>query len=348
MSQYRISQIYPSDRRSNRLINELLAAEGIRRDANLDYMCGMYDDEMNIIATGSTYCNTLRCLAVSSKHQGEGLMNDIVSHLVTNRMEKGYSHLFLYTKVDSARFFGDLGFYEIIRVDGQVVFMENKKTGFADYLDALAPCRQDKPRVSALVMNANPFTNGHLYLAEKAARESDLVHLFIVSEEMSLVPFAVRKQLIREGLAHLDNICLHDSGPYIISSATFPSYFQKDENAVIQSHAQLDLSIFTRIAGSLGITRRFVGDEPTSLVTGIYNNIMQQELPKAGIECTIIPRLEEGGRAISASTVRTALKEGDFDLLKTLVPPTTLAFFQSAAAEPVLKRIRESENVVHY
>ena len=55
MSEYAISQIYPSDRRANTQINELLLAEGIRRDANLDYTCGMYDEEMNIIATGSCF-----------------------------------------------------------------------------------------------------------------------------------------------------------------------------------------------------------------------------------------------------------------------------------------------------
>ena len=55
MSDYIISQIYPSDILANKQINELLLAEGIRRDANLDYTCGMYDDEMNIIATGSCF-----------------------------------------------------------------------------------------------------------------------------------------------------------------------------------------------------------------------------------------------------------------------------------------------------
>lgn len=59
MSDYIISQIYPSDILANKQINELLLAEGIRRDANLDYTCDMYDDEMNIIATGS-------CLATHS------------------------------------------------------------------------------------------------------------------------------------------------------------------------------------------------------------------------------------------------------------------------------------------
>ena len=64
----------------------------------------------------------------------------------------------------------------------------------------------------------------------------------------ALVPFKIRKQLVMKGTAHLKNICYHDSGPYIISNATFPSYFQKDENAVIESHAMLDLTVFTQIA----------------------------------------------------------------------------------------------------
>ena len=37
MSEYAISEIYPSDRYSNSQIDRLLEAEGIRRDANLDY-----------------------------------------------------------------------------------------------------------------------------------------------------------------------------------------------------------------------------------------------------------------------------------------------------------------------
>ncbi len=320
MSDYTITQINPSDKYGNRLVNELLTAEGIRRDANLDYTCGMYDDEMNLIATGSCFGNTLRCMAVSHTHQGEGLMNSIVSHLIEVQFSRGNTHLFLYTKCDSARFFGDLGFYEIARINGQIVFMENKRTGFSGYLNSLEKQKESAPRVAALVMNANPFTLGHQYLVEKAASENDILHLFIVSEDASLVPFSVRKKLVMEGTAHLKNIRYHDSGPYIISNATFPSYFQKDEQAVIKSHAMLDLTVFTKIASALGINRRYVGEEPTSLVTGIYNQIMSEKLPENGIECVIVPRKENKGAVISASTVRQALKEENWPLLAYLVP----------------------------
>lgn len=348
MSDYTITQINPSNKYGNRLVDELLTTEGIRRDANLDYTCGMYDDEMNLIATGSCFGNTLRCMAVSHEHQGEGLMNSIVSHLIEVQFSHGNTHLFLYTKCDSARFFGDLGFYEIARINGQIVFMENRRTGFSGYLNSLEKQKEPALRVAALVMNANPFTLGHQYLVEKAASENDILHLFIVSEDASLVPFSVRKKLVMEGTAHLKNIRYHDSGPYIISNATFPSYFQRDEQAVIESHAMLDLTVFTKIASALGINRRYVGEEPTSLVTGIYNQIMSEKLPENGIECVIVPRKENKGTVISASTVRQALKEENWPLLEELVPTTTLNYFKSPEARPVIDKIQESENVIHY
>ena len=162
------------------------------------------------------------------------------------------------------------------------------------------------------------------------------------------MPYGVRKRLVQEGVAHIPNVVLHDPGPYIISSATFPSYFLKDEAAVIDGHARLDLAVFTRIAQVLNVTQRYVGQEPTSQVTGLYNKIMAQELPKAGIACRIIPRKEASGKAISASTVRVALQSGDWELLKTLVPPTTLDYFTSPEAAPILERIRRAGDVVHY
>ena len=132
MSEYSVSKVRPSDKRANAQVEKLLLAEGIRRDKNLDYTCGVYDEDYNIIATGSCFGNTLRCMAVSHLHQGEGLMNEVVTHLVNHEHERGLNHLFMYTKCQSAKFFGDLGFYEIARVDEQVVFMENRRTGFAD------------------------------------------------------------------------------------------------------------------------------------------------------------------------------------------------------------------------
>ena len=347
MSEYAISQVYPTDKQTLAQIDALLQKEGIRRDGNLDYICAMFDENYKVIGTGSCFGNTLRCFAVSSDHQGEGLLNQIITHLIEVQYARGNLHLFLYTKVKSAKFFGDLGFYEIARVEDTLVFMENRRDGFGSYLRNLEKTKTGG-KSAALVMNANPFTLGHQYLVETAAAACDTLHLFVVSEDASLVPFAVRKRLVAEGVAHLPNVILHDSGPYIISNATFPSYFLKDEAAVISGHARLDLAVFTKIAKALNITARYVGEEPTSQVTGLYNQIMQEQLPKAGVECIVIPRKEVNGKAISASTVRQCLQTGDWNTLETLLPQTSLAYFRSPEARIIIDRIRKAENVVHY
>ena len=349
-----ISPIYSNDKYSNSMILKLLNQEGIKRDRNLDYTCVAYDSDYNIIGTGSCFGNTLRCLAVSHEHQGEGLTNKIVSHLIQYQFDRGNFHLFIYTKYTTYHLFKDLGFYEIVRIKDQIVFMENKKNGFNDYLKELSKSKlndnANAKKIAAIVMNANPFTLGHLYLIEKASKENDILHLFIVSEDKSIVPFNVRKKLIMEGTAHLKNIIYHDSGPYIISSATFPSYFQKDEKDVIESHANLDLEIFVKIAKALNINVRYVGEEPTSLVTGIYNKIMEKKLPENGIECFVVKRKEMDGNIISASEVRKKIKEGNIEGIKNMVPESTYKFFISEEGKNVINKIKQLDDndIKHY
>ena len=105
MSEYTISQVYPTDKTVLAQIDTLLDQEGIRRDGNLDYICAMFDEEYNVIGTGSCFGNTLRCFAVSSAHQGEGLLNQIITHLIEVQCARGNMHLFLYTKVKKLQVF---------------------------------------------------------------------------------------------------------------------------------------------------------------------------------------------------------------------------------------------------
>ncbi len=342
-----LTSISPADRRAMAQVDALLEGVGIRRDGNLDYTCGIFDDEGRLAATGSCFGNTIRCLAVSGDRQGEGLLNQVVSHLMELQAQRGNTRVFLYTKCASARFFADLGFHEIARVDGELVFMESRRTGFSDYCRALAKTRREG-QSSAVVMNANPFTKGHLRLVETAAAESGTVHLFVLSEEAGPIPFAVRKKLVREGVADLPRVILHDSGPYIISSATFPSYFLRDEDAAILAHAKLDLAVFGKIAAVLGLTARYAGEEKSSHVTALYNETMAAQLPKLGLTFRPIPRLAIRGETVSASSVRQAIHDGQLEKAAFMLPESSLRYFESEEAEPVIKGIRAMDEARHY
>ena len=103
-----------------------------------------------------------------------------------------------------------------------------------------------------------------------------------------------------------------------------------------------------RIAKALGVERRYVGEEPTSQVTALYNAVMQQALAREEIECIVVPRKEQEGAAISASTVRKTLQQQGVEAIRSMVPETTYAYFASEAAQPVLDAIRKAAEVVHH
>ena len=104
-----IRRIYPWDKHSLSQVKALLAGEDLGLDEHLDYTAGIWEDEL-LLATGSFYRNTLRCLAVNRAYQGEGLMARMVSHLVDEQFQRGQRELFIYTKKDAAQNFTSLGF----------------------------------------------------------------------------------------------------------------------------------------------------------------------------------------------------------------------------------------------
>jgi [citrate (pro-3S)-lyase] ligase len=184
-------------------------------------------------------------------------------------------------------------------------------------------------------MNANPFTLGHRWLIEKACRESDTLHLFIVSEDVSQFPFAVREKLIREGTADLGNIIYHSTEDYLVSTSTFPSYFLKEPDQDMKIQATLDAQIFIHLAKALNITTRYVGEEPISFVTNIYNGVLKEVLTAQDINCIEIPRRKSGSQVISASRVRALLIQKDFDAIKSLVPDSTYRYLITHSEENI-------------
>jgi len=281
----------------------------------------------DLAATGSRQGNILKYLAVDPAHQGEGLLATLLTALRQEAFQKGHRHLFLYTKPSNEYLFLDLMFYPVAATD-KVLLMEDKPNGVKSFLQTL-PVETGGGTVGAAVMNCDPFTLGHRYLVESAARECDHFYVFVLSEDQGHFSAADRLTMVKAGTADLKNVTVLPTGPYLISSATFPTYFLKDREKAEQVQCLLDIEIFCRyFVPKFGITRRYVGTEPLSLVTNLYNEALLANLPGSGVQLRCIPRLTQGNTPVSASAVRKAISSGNFSQLETLVPHTTLAYLQ--------------------
>lgn len=282
-------------------------------------------DNDELVATGSRDFNILKLLAVSPKRQGEGLLPTVITELRKNAFEDGYTHLFLYTKPSNKLLFSSLFFYQIAETDS-VLFMENKRSGIKDFISKL-PSNTEKGIIGSLVMNCNPFTLGHQYVIEYAAKQCDTVYVFVLSEESSGFSAKDRLEMVKLGTAHLSNVIVVQTGPYLISSATFPTYFLKDRDSADRVLCDIDIEIFTKyFVPELKITRRYVGTEPHSPMTQKYNEALKNKLPKEGIELIEIPRKEFNNVAISASEVRKLIENKEKERLEDYVPQTTLNY----------------------
>ena len=130
--------------------------------------------------------------------------------------------------------------------------------------------------------------------------------------------------MVKLGTADLPNVQVLPTGPYLISSATFPTYFLKEREKATAIQCRLDIDIFTKyFVPKFGIQRRYVGTEPLSPMTNQYNEALREYLPGAGIELREIPRAELEGVPVSASAVRSFRDAGDLQRLQALVPEST-------------------------
>ena len=299
-----------------------LAAAALKADTDTDQTVTVWDGG-EIIACGSRKGNLLKCIAVDPARQGEGLTATVLTELKQEAFREGYRQLFLYTKPRNRMLFGPLFFYPVAQTEA-VLLMESTRNGIQNFLNELEPNPPKEGKTGCIVMNADPFTLGHQYLAETAAKQCDRLYIFVLSEDKGTFSAEERMKLVKAGTAHLKNVTVYPTGPYLISSATFPKYFLKDRETAQREHYVLDLAVFAKwFVPHFGITHRFAGTEPTCAVTGGYNRAMEEILPQHKVEFVEIPRKQAQDTAISASTVRHTLREGNLEALKKLVPEAT-------------------------
>ena len=320
---------------------EFLAHAGLTADETVTQTVLVWDDD-TLIAAGSREENILKCIAVDETRRGEDLTATVLGTLRQEAFREGHRHLFLYTKPSNKYLFSSLFFYPIAQTE-QVLLMENQRNGIRSFLDALSAERatppdnntdnagtnKDSQIIGAIVMNCNPFTLGHQYLIETASGECDRLYVFVLSEDKSHFSAKDRLEMVRLGTQHLSNVTVLPTGPYLISAATFPTYFIKEREKAGQIQCLLDIEVFVRyFVPHFHITRRYIGTEPLSPMTAQYNDALRMHLPKREILLKEIPRLTENGIPISASAVRAHIQSGNTQALNSLLPSTTIKYLQ--------------------
>ena len=126
-----------------------------------------------------------------------------------------------------------------------------------------------------------------------------------------------------------------ETGRYLISSASFPDYFLKEKRTAEAVWCGLDIAVFCRLAGMLGIS--------LCPVTAAYNRAMASALPQAGVELVEIPRLEQDGVPVSATAVRRLIADGRWREIRPLVPQAAYDYFSREENRGLfLQRYRQS------
>lgn len=365
-----IQTLNPTTPRQRQRIEAFLKRNGLRFD-DMHYYAAITDDDGEMIAGGGLKGNVIKCVAVDDAHKGEAIANTLISHLIAHANEDGHSNVMLFTKPKNRQLFESLSF-RLLAEAPEAVLMETGIGGINNTVEQLKKikeegevckennqeCKKEEktnlnittpqhlnsstpqplntttPLRGVVVMNCNPFTLGHRYLIEQAAKQVERLFVMVVREDCSLFAYAERKAMVEQGVAHLKNVTVIDGSEYAISQATFPTYFLKRLDDAADTQMLLDLDLFRRhIAPALGATVRFVGTEPIDQLTRRYNQLMHEVL--AGVRETA--RLEKKGNAVSASRVRKAMEQGDMSTIRQLVPPTTLPYIIAHLATQALQ-----------
>ena len=363
-----IQTLNPATPRQRQRIEAFLKRNALRID-DMNYYAAMLDDDGEMIAGGGLKDDVIKCVAVDDAHKGEAIANTLVSHLISHANQEGYGCIKLFTKPKNRQLFESLSF-RLLAEAPEAVLMETGIGGISNTVEALKKikeesekykeynkeCKEDSKKckentsylntstpqhlnttmqpTGCIVMNCNPFTLGHRYLIEQAAKQVERLYVMVVREDCSLFAYTERKAMVEQGVADIENVSVIDGSDYAISRATFPTYFLKRLDDAADTQMLLDLDLFRRhIAPALGATVRFVGTEPTDQLTRRYNQLMHEALK----DVREINRLEKDGNAVSASRVRKAMEEGDMNTIRQLVPPTTLPYIIAHLATQALQ-----------
>ena len=305
-SKHNIQELPLSSQFFRKKVENFLGDNGLRME-DLDVYCVIESEAGDILAGAGLSSDIIKCIAVTPEARSEGLVAPLVSHLISLAATKGILELKIFTKPENEAIFESLGFHVLARAP-KAILMENGH-GLERYCQYLKGFAQEG-RSGVIVMNANPFTLGHLYLLQQASQQVDNLYVIPVKENKSLFSYEERLKMIKEasvcgdyvkteekwffGSRHKKNfssdgegtdacnkIIVLEGSDYQISAATFPTYFLKNLSDAAETQMRLDLDLYARwIAPALNASVRFVGSEPVDPLTARYNDLMRELLPE--------------------------------------------------------------------
>lgn len=198
--------------------------------------------------------------------------------------------------------------------------------------------------LSCLVFNANPYTLGHDYILSLASKRSSAVVVFVIEGKPDSgcrgnhettdieIPFEDRLKLVQEGANKYPNVLVLPAGPALVGRNSFPKDWSTEEKGRMHLYALLDSQLFFHeIAPKLNIKTRFVGDEPRDEMSEMHLNAMRQESKITKIQLKVAERKRIGDKYISSSMVREALSQGNWELIKKIVPDFVYEYLESFA-----------------
>lgn len=314
-------------------IISFLSEFGLRYESNVDQTIYM-EDESGIIATVSASKYIIKCLAVRPEYRSENLAVTLVGEMIKRLHAAEIYYYQIFTKPEYREMFLRLGFRPVLDT-GKVAVMEG---GDGDINTCIEKMRvqmkynlgmdsiSGNSDIACAVINGNPFTNGHLKLVEYAAVRHKYVLVFVVQEDSSYFTFKERYAMAYLALKPLSNVLVLPSSEYIVSKATFPGYFLKTADETTAQYAEYDALIFEKyFIPQLGIRKRFVGSETADYMR-IYNQTL---LTVLGDKLEVVPRFEENGEVISASRVRSLIKEGRIEEALQFIPRNNYSVFKA-------------------
>lgn len=255
--------------------------------------------------------------------------NDYISNILSDYINKVNEKL---NRIDTHKQQIDevkQGYMQIIcerRGDKKSIFFDSQK--FNRFIELLQASSYGKPDGAAvIVMNANPFTYGHLYIIEEALKRYPYLYVLVVQEKDTVVPFDDRLELLKKGTAHLNNISIIPSSEFVVSNITLPEYFNKENNQISHVDASRDIDLFiNHIMPALGVDTRIAGAEPYCKITREYNRQIQNCFEDNSLSFVQIERKKQNDIYISASKVRSAVYNGIIETIKDMVPTTTYEY----------------------